>query len=326
MKTERFIVSLFMINILLAVILVYTLKNETVLSAFDDIFHSKKVSAGNMTFTPNTLKQYGFKNDPENVKIQEMNRIFAETPLKHGDLDRIENIPPYDRSMLITKMFSSMGDGVCLDGMTLSQKINEAKKKHGCSKDYAEIFSVLATYTGLKTRMVHNNLSYGVEVFDGRKWFFIDPYFAITITNENGKPLSYPQVAWRMVHNGWMKFNFFGGVNHCMNGKSITEHPYYSDREAYSSIYSLMGDNIISIVNKEVTTPRSPRFVFMSAPYRDVKPYWMHVSLNTDITAQLKRTLAAGIVLWVLLLIATDFIMPIYFVWSKIKGKKRSSR
>lgn len=326
MKTERFLVSLFMLNLLLAVVLIYSLKSDTMLSAFEDIFHSKKVSAGYMTFTPDILKTYGFKSDTDEVKSAAMNEIFSKTYINHNDLDRIENIPPLDRSILITKMFSTMGDGVCLKGMTLPQKILEVKKKHGCSEDFAEIFSVLATYTGLKTRMVHNNLSYGVEVFDGRKWFFIDPYFAMTVMDKQGKPLSYTKLASRMVHSGWMRFDFFGGKNHCMSGKAITDHPDYADRKAFSSVYALMGDNIISIVNKESTTPLKPKFVYMFAPYRDIKPIWVHTSLTSDATAQIKRTLATGLVLWVLLFFVTNIIMPVHFIWSKIKGKKRSRR
>lgn len=324
MKTEKFLVSLFMINLILAVILVYSIKNDTILNVFEDMFHSKTVSSGFLTFTPEVLKEYGFKSDTDEVKRAAMDDIFSKTTIKHSDLDRIANVPLVDRAMLIAKMYSTMGDGICLDGMSLWQKINMAKQKHGCSEDYAEIFSVLADYAGLKTRIVHNSLSYGVEIFDGRKWFFIDPYFALTFSDEDGNTLSYYQVAERMTGSKWIKFNFFGGKNHCMSGKNITNHPDYADASAFTSLYALMGDNIASIVNKEMTIPVKPKFVHMFAPYHEIKPYWIHVTVGRDSTSQLNRVVAGGLVLWILLFISADIVMPVYFIYSKLRKKSRN--
>jgi hypothetical protein len=221
-------------------------------------------------------------------------------------------------------MFSQMGNGICGDERSIPDKIIAASKKEGSSKDFAEIFSVLSQYTGLKTRIVKNEVSYAAEVIDGKKWFFIDPYFAMSAYDENSNPLSYYQLAERMENSGWVRYDFFGGENHCMSGKSLLDHPYYGNRQSFSSIYALMGDNIFSIAAKEASVPEKPKFVHTFAPYREVKPYWVHVAVGDDETVQLKKLAAGGVVIWVFLFIGADILLPIIFITSRLKGRKQS--
>ncbi len=322
MKSEKFFTSLFMLNIILIIAVVYSVKNDTMLSVFEEIFYSKKVNSGFMTFPPSILHDYGFRSDPDDVRKAGMDEIFSKTGIRHSDIDSLSTLPPFERAVMITKMFSSMGDGVCNESLSIADKITAAKKKSGCPKDFAEIFSALAQYSGLKTRIVKNEMSYAVEVFDGKKWFFIDPYFAMAAYNEDSHPLSYYQTADRLIHSGWIRFHFFGGENHCMYGKFPQDHPYYKNRTAFNSIYALMGDNIFSIAAKEASVPEKPKFVHIFAPYRQIKPYWVHVTVGEDSTVQLKKFVAGGLVIWVLLFIASNIVFPAYFIYTKTRRRR----
>ncbi|MGE4466061.1 hypothetical protein [Sphaerochaeta sp.] len=322
MKTEKFITSLFMLNIILAVILVYTMKSDGIIAVFEDIFYSKKVSAGYMTFSPELLGN-SFKRDTEADKNDGYNRIFTETNIKRRYLTGISNIPPVERAGLIIKIMGNSGDGNCLNGQDIVSKIKLTEHRKGCSEDFAEVFSVLAGYTGLDTRLVKNSNHYGVEIFDGKKWFFTDPYYAVIPFDDNSRPLSFTNMADRISRNRHIRLECVGGSDHCLAGKPSESHPYFSDRAAFASVYALMGNNIFGILKKEAITPLKPEFVYTFAPYREVKPHWAHLITDMENTDHLRKIVTGFMMLWIALFLAADVALPVYFVYSKFSSKKK---
>lgn len=324
MKTEKFIVSLFMLNLILVIVLIFSLKNDTILNGFEEIFYSKKADSSFIKFPPDMMPQYGFITESPEVFSAGMNEIFSKTHIKQKSLEHLDSVPVFDRALLIVKMFSSMGNGICSDDSPLPERIIRAKNKEGCPKDYAMIYSVLAKYAGIKNRIVKNASVYGVEIYDGKKWIFIDPYFAVAAYDENGKNLSFFELNRRKLNNEQVRLDFFGGQNHCMYGKNASELPYYKAESGFGNTHVLMGDNIFSIALKEASVPLKPKFVHTFAPYRSVKPRWIYVSAGYDSTQQLKKVLSGGIVIWILLFIASDIILPVYFIRSKITAVRKS--
>lgn len=324
MKTEKFFVSLFMLNIILIIILIFSLKNDMMLAAFEDIFYSKKKDSTFMSFPPEMMSQYGFVNESPEVFKAGMDEIFAKTHIKHSALEHLDSVPILDRARLIVRMYSSMGSGICSDDVSLPDRVNRARKKEGCPKDYAMIFSALARYAGIQNRIVKNAAVYGVEIFDGKKWIFIDPYFAVTAYDKEGNSLSFFDLNRKKTESENIRLDFFGGHNHCMFGKNTSEMPYYKNNGLFGSAYVLMGDNVFSIALKESSVPLKPKFVHTFAPYRSVKPHWIYSSVGYDSTEHLKKVLSAGIVIWVLLFLASDIIFPIYFIMSKFRTVRKS--
>jgi hypothetical protein len=322
MKTEKFIASLFMLNIILAIILVYSMKSDGILAVFEDIFYSKKVSAGYMTFSPELLGD-SFKRDTEADKADGYNRIFTETNIQRRYLTGISTVPPVERAGLIVKIMGKSGDGVCLNGLDIVGKIDLTEKRKGCSKDFAEVFSVLAGYTGLETRLVKNDEHYGVEIFDGKKWFFTDPYYAIIPFDDNSHPLSFTNMADKISKGKHVRLDCIGGNDHCFAGKPTEDHPYFMERADFASVYVLMGNNIFGILKKEAITPLKPKFVHTFAPYREVKPHWAHLITDTENTTHLRKIVVSFMMLWICLFIATDIVFPIYFIYSKLGRKKK---
>ncbi len=79
-----------------------------------------------------------------------------------------------------------------------------------------------------------------------KKWIYIDPYFAMSAAGKDGR-MSYLEFSDALLNNGWIKFEYFGGENHCMAGKPVADHPYFSNQEQFASIFSLNGNNIFRI-------------------------------------------------------------------------------
>ncbi|WP_277656427.1 hypothetical protein [Seleniivibrio woodruffii] len=322
MKFEKFITSFFMLNIILAVALVYSMKSDGILAVLEDVFYSKKVSAGYMTFSPELLGD-SFRRDTETDIQEGYAQIFSETNIKRQRLTNISAIPPVERSGMIIKMMGRAGDGICLNGKSITEKIMLTGKRKGCTKDFAEVFSVLAGYTGLDTRLVKNDENYAVEVFDGKKWFYADPYHAAVAFDDKDQPMSFLQMADRISRGKHIRLEPAGLENHPFYDTSEKAHPYFADREHFASVYTLMGNNIFAILKKEAITPLKPKFVFTFAPYREIKPHWAHLITDTENITHMRKIVVTFMLVWVGLCIGTNVVLPGYFIYSNLVSRKK---
>ncbi|PLX68533.1 MAG: hypothetical protein C0603_05110 [Denitrovibrio sp.] len=246
MKLERFIVTFVMMNIVLMIAIVFSVKDFTVMEALSEIIYGQKTAPAHYALSPSKLKEEGFKSDNKEVFQNGMSEIYATTIISAEKIAKLNNLPPYEKGVEIVRMFSLMGDGECLSEPNIADKINQTAKKNGCSVDFAQIFTILAKASGLDARIVSNGIHYGAEIYNGNKWIYIDPYFAMSASGKEGR-MSYIEFSNAILNNGWIIFDYFGGENHCMNGKPIAEHPYFSDQELFASIYSLNGNNIFEV-------------------------------------------------------------------------------
>jgi hypothetical protein len=273
MRFERFIGTFFILNIILLIAVAYCSKNDLLLGIFEDIMHSEKRTAEYLQAPPASNQNF-----PE--------EIFSETRIKRSDLDSLKSLPPYDQAKGIVKMFSLMGDGECLTGKTIIEKINATEDKKGCSKDYAEIFDILASYINLPSRVVKNSSSHANEIYDGSGWIFIDPYYAMSASDKNSGKLSYLSFADKMLNNGWLRLNFFGSEDHCMSGKPLKALKYIM-------------------------------------PYGKGKSDWAKVSIGANNNDIIRKYVTAALAVWILLFIATNLVLPAWFFLSMIGARRK---
>lgn len=322
MKFERFIAVFIMMNILLLLAVVFSAKNHTMTTAAAEIIYGQKVPKSYFLLTPAQLQKRGFKTDsPDDFKMG-MQDIFENTYIKKDMLQATEKLPPFERAKAIVRLFSLMGDGKCLYGLSMKDKINKAAHKDGCSKDFAEIFVLLATYTDLDARMVSNGSHYGAEIYDGKRWIYIDPYLAMAIGGEDHM-LSYEEFAERMLHNGWMRFDYFGGENHCMSGKPAANLPYFGDTQAFAEIYSYNGNNIFQLNGIEMALKGKALAMRKLSPYGMGAPEEVYTDLETNNRSIIRKYVKAYMGVVALIFVFTNILLPIYFLTGLIIRKKK---
>jgi hypothetical protein len=310
MRFERFIGTFFILNIILLIAVAYCSKNDLLLGIFEDIMHSEKRTAEYLQAPPASNQNF-----PE--------EIFSETRIKRSDLDSLKSLPPYDQAKGIVKMFSLMGDGECLTGKTIIEKINATEDKKGCSKDYAEIFDILASYINLPSRVVKNSSSHANEIYDGSGWIFIDPYYAMSASDKNSGKLSYLSFADKMLNNGWLRLNFFGSEDHCMSGKPLENHPYYGDKSQFAHIYTPLVDDTVSSIEAENYAADKFKALKYIMPYGKGKSDWAKVSIGANNNDIIRKYVTAALAVWILLFIATNLVLPAWFFLSMIGARRK---
>lgn len=319
MKFDKFIATFFMLNVVLGIAVVFSIKNRPVMETTAEIIYGRKVSAEYFDLPPEQLEN--FQKDSPGAVMDGMTEIFAETDITPESMEEISLLPPYERAAAIVKKFSLMGDGECLEGASLAEKINAAKQKKGCSYDFAQIFTALASYTGLESRIVSNGTHFGAEIYDGG-WIFIDPYFAMSVSSENGY-LSYADFSRRMLSDGWMRFDCFGGEDHCMTGKPIESHPYFGDRDKFAALITYSGSNTFETVKAEAAVKEKLMHTRVLAPYRNGRPEIIHAELVPSGNGIVRKYVMTGMGVIGLLFIAADIILPLYFLTGLILRRTR---
>jgi len=312
MKFEKFIATFVMMNIVLMIGIVFSIKDGLVMEALSELIYGEKRSPDYYTLSPAELARDGFKTDPQELIQNEMDNIFEHTDLAEEKFEAIRPLPPYERAVEIVRLYSLMGDGECLSGLTIAEKIKKAEVKSGCSKDFAEIFILLGTYAGLETRMVSNGTHYGAEFFNGHKWIYIDPYFAMSISGKTQR-LSFAEFSQRMLSDGWIRFDFFGGDNHCMSGKQISDHPYFGDKNQYAEIYTLNGNNVIEMVAIENSLKDKPAFKRFLYPYNKVKGKLIITELQESQKSIIRKYVSGLMAILAVMFISTNILLPIYY-------------
>lgn len=313
MKFERFIAVFFMLNVVLMIAAAFSAKNETVSSAMADIIYGKKVAQDYFTLTPAELQKQGFKTDAPDDIERSMSDIFENTYIKRSMIKDLEPLPPYERAVAIVKLFSLMGDGKCLTGLHIKDKINKAASKEGCAKDFAEIFTLLAQYAGLNVRMVSNGTHWGAEIFDGVKWIYIDPYFAMSAAEQDHR-MSYLEFSKAMLSNGWMRFEQFGGENHCLNGKDAAGLPYFKDAKSFAEVYSLNGNNVLELNRTERRLHNRLLIVRKLMQYGMGAPEPVYTDIGDSGAALIRKYVTGLLALLAVLFISADVILPVYYL------------
>jgi hypothetical protein len=311
MKFERFISTFVMMNIVIMIVLVFSAKNDLMMSNAAEIFFGTKTDISYFTLPP----------EKQQVQTDEYSEIFKNTRIKQEQLDELKILPPYERAVAVVQMFSLMGDGTCGGHPSISMMINDAESKKGCSKDFARIFAALALYAGLDTRIVSNGSHYGAEIYDG-KWIYIDPYFAMSASDENTR-LSYAEFASAMLNNGWIKFNYFGGTDHCMSGKQPEEHPYFSDSGQFSSIYAYSAGDVFHTVRLESIYHSKPAFLKHISPMMNgaAAPYYHDLAAGAKSTVRKYVKVMAALI--AVTIIATEIILPTYFITGVVVRRRK---
>jgi len=313
MKFERFIATFVMMNIVLMLIVVFSAKNEIFTETASQILFGEKVTPDFFTLSPKELERTGFIKGDTKFFDQQMSDIFEKTNTSRGELDNLKKLPAYERSKKIVQMFSLMGDGKCMTEAALPEKINRMADKEGCANDFALVFGMLARYTGLEVRIVSNGFHEASEVFDGEKWIYIDPYFAMTAASKDGF-MSYIQFAEAMVNDGWMRFEYFGGSEHCMSGKPIAEHPYFGDKQTFASVYLYNGDNFPEIVKTQRELSDKALFIRKSVPYKNSTPELVYTEVTHSSDSILRKYVKTGMAVIALIFAGTNIMLPIYYL------------
>jgi len=313
MKFEKFIATFFMVNIIALIALVYSAKNELVLDTSALVIYGQNQSGAYFELSPEALSEKGFKTDSPETVQKNFEKIFQSTFIDKEKLDEIKNLTPYERAVSIVQLFSKMGDGKCLTGLPLTEKINMTADKKGCSEDFADIFTVLAAYTGLPARVVSNGQHFGAEIYDGAKWIYIDPYFAMSASDEK-KRMSFPEFAETLLKNGWIRFDFFGGEEHCMSGKSIPGHPYFGDTSQFAEIYTENGNNIFEQTSTALSLKDKPLFVRILYPYQLSEPEPIIYSIADSHGTIIRKYISGAIAVVALLLVFANIALPLYFL------------
>jgi len=292
MKLEKFIGTFFILNIIMLVAVAFVSKNDLMLTIMEDIFYteSKPIS-------------------------------YLETPPK--GLAKNSEDKPYQQAKAIIKSFGNMGDGKCLTGLGLGEKLRAVKENKGCSKDYAEVFDILAEKEGINSRIVKNDSWYANEIYSNGKWVFIDAYYAMSATDENANLLSYLNFSEKMLNNGKMAFKFFGGKNHCLSGKPLENHPYYGDKSKFAHIYTpISGDTEKSIEAEKKYAGKFKAFEFLK-PYSSGKSEWARVSISSNDRDIIKKYVLAGMLVWVLTFIGTNIVLPVSSIILWLRSRSR---
>jgi len=319
MKFDRFIAVFFMLNVILMAALAFSSKNIVISEASAELFYGKYVSASYFQKSPAELRDDGFQTDKVNFEI-----IFKNNHEIKEKVDKLTDLPPYEKAIGIVKTFSLMGDGICLKNADLSEKLTRSAKKEGCSKDFAYIFTALASYSGLDARIVSNGTHFGGEVWTGESWVYIDPYFAMSVSDEDS-PLSYTEFSEKMINNGWMRFNYFGGKNHCMYGKPLGEHPYFGDKNSFASVYSLNGSNVFEIVKAEIKYVSSIVIKETLLPYKNGKPELIYTDIADSQRSLIRKYVTGFLAMLAVLFLCADIILPAYYLTGlaiRLSGKK----
>jgi len=322
MKFERFIATFVMLNIVLLAGLVFSAKNHLIMKTISEIINGKETSSAYFDRSPSDLASDGFKTDSKANIVSAMAEVYKTIP--QAKLDEISALPPYERAVAIVKSFSLMGDGKCLINKTIPEKLALTSKKEGCAMDFAQIFSLIATYTGLDNRIVSNGIHYGAEIYDGKNWIYIDPYFAMSVSSEDSV-LSYKDFSQRMISDGWMRFNFFGGENHCMSGKDIGTHPYFGDKMLFATIYTFNGNNVIKMAELESKYGSRPAFIKYLKPYKEGMPAITYTAIASNINTISKKYIMGLLAVLATIFIGTNIVLPIYYltgVFSRLSKKK----
>lgn len=208
-----------------------------------------------------------------------------------------------------------MGDGICQTGKTITEKINNAAKKEGCAKDYAQIFMTLAGEADLTARLVSNGIHYGAEIFDGNSWIYIDPYFAMSISSEDSL-LSFTQFAEKMLTGGWMRFNYFGGENHCMSGKDISKHPYFSDVSQFSSVFVVDSGDVAKMLRLERQFGNKTAVKKYLFPFRNGADELYYTNLDDGPKSIIHKYTAGLLALLATIFAGTEIVLPVYYLTS----------
>lgn len=321
MKFERFISTFVMMNIVLLIAAAFAGKNDLMMSTLAKILYAKQVDSAYFELPPENLENFA-KDSDKDIK-NAMSDIFAKTSISKEKFTEISSLAPYEHSVAIVKMFSLMGDGECLTGDNIVDKITKSSEKNGCAKDFAQIFTLLATAAGLDVRIVSNGMHYGTEIFDGEKWIYIDPYFAMSASSET-EVMSYKQFAEAMLNNGWMRFNQFGGENHCMNGKQVTDHPYFGDKSMFANISVINGSNILEMLSLENRYNSKHALIKYLAPHKNGHPKVFYSEPEDSEGSILRKYVTAYMVVVALIFLGTNIVLPVYFIVSLIgrSGKK----
>lgn len=313
MKFERFIATFVMMNIVLMIAVVFTAKDKIFMETTSQILFAEKVTPEFFTLPPDKLDSHGFVNGSKSALIDTAEDIFKNSHFGADDINQIADLSPYEKSVSLIKMFSLMGDGKCLAGKTSGEKIKAMASKNGCAKDFAEIFAVLAEYSGIKVRIVSNGLHFANEIFDGDKWIYIDPYFAMSVSSETGY-MSYKQFSEAMINDGWMRFNYFGGEEHCMSGKPIAEHPYFGDKYAFAALYMYNGNNFAEIIDLERELSGKALFKRKLIPYKNNTPQLVYTEIADSNESIIRKYVATALAVIAAIFAGTNIALPVYFL------------
>lgn len=319
MNFERFIATFVMMNIVLMLAIVFAGKDEIFTETASQVLFGKKASPEFFTLKPSELEN--FQEADRDLFNKTMNDIFTETHISKTDLDKISSLPPYEQSAEIVKLYSLMGDGECLEGLSASEKINKMRNKEGCSKDFAQIFGLLASYNGLDVRMVSNGFHFANEIFDGKQWVYIDPYLAMSVSAKDGR-MSYIQFADAMVNDGWMSFRYFGGEDHCMNGKPVAEHPYFGDKFSFASVYMYNGDNFAQMLQTQQDLADRALFIKKYKPYKQNAPALVYSEVTDSRDGILRKYVTAGLLVAGAVFAGTNIVLPLWFLAGLFKRFK----
>lgn len=317
MKFERFIATFVMMNIVLLLGVVFTAKNHLMMMKMSEMIYGKSVPAAYFDTPPSELDTFA-SDTPEDIS-DTMEQVYSIIP--EEDLLKLADLPPYEKAVEIIRNFSLMGDGECLTDKTIPEKLKLAGKKEGCSKDYAEVFILLGSAIGLESRMVSNGLHYAAEIFNGKKWVYIDPYYAMSVSSESAK-LSFRELAERMIADGWMRFDFFGGEEHCMSGKPLENHPYFGDKMQFATLYAYNGDNVIQIAKLDKEYAKKPAFLKYTLPFKNGMPEMIYADLGQNENTITKKYVMGLLGVLAAIFIGTNIVLPAYFILGLISRKK----
>lgn len=317
MKFERFIATFIMMNIVLLLGVVFFAKNHLIMMKVSEMIYGENVSAEQFDLPPSKLNSFASDSPEDNADAME--KIYSIIP--EEDLLKLADLSPYEKATGIIKMFSLMGDGKCLTDKTIPEKLELSKKKEGCSKDFTEIFILLASNSGIEARPVSIGTHYAAEIYNGKKWIYIDPYYAMSVSSETAL-LSFRELAERMLSDGWMRFNFFGGEEHCMSGKPLANHPYFGDKMQFAVIYAFNGNNVLQMSKLDNLYGKKPAFIKYIAPYKNGMPEMMYTELGENEHTIVKKYVKGLLALLAAIFIGTNIVLPLFFIVGLLSRKK----
>lgn len=126
--------------------------------------------------------------------------------------------------------------------------------------------------------------------------------------------MSYLEFSDALLNNGWIKFEYFGGENHCMAGKPVADHPYFSNQEQFASIFSLNGNNIFRINELERKYSKKPAFMKHLYPYMKGKPTLLITELKPTDRSIVRKYVAGLMAVIFIVFIGTNILLPAYYL------------
>jgi hypothetical protein len=261
-----------------------------------DLLFTRVVSdSGYFNETPAELVRGGFRFDRDVDVTSFRDSLRRDTGLSDTlvSISQIAGSP--ERARALVNVFSSADRaGGCGRLLDMRDKLAWIREGHGCCSDHTDVFIALAEVVGLPAREVRSANHAVVEVFDQerRRWFFVDPLFAVMATRE-GVYVPVRDLADSSSRSS-IVFDFFGGVAHPHSPENRLFHGLYANPGYFHSLRITAGSNVLAQYADQPMLKAVPKSVFEFVQHLSgTRPGFVQViPLGSSFGRQLSRTVA----------------------------------